>query len=141
MIKFSNLILSLIICGIVFINSGPALAQSTEERFRDLFVTAGYATAFGAALGAATLSFKTNPENHLRFIAVGASLGFIGGSALGSYVVFSPIFSYNEPKYGPTETQWANSRAPVTLSPSFEIKRGGQVNLSGINSQWTLAKF
>ena len=67
--------------------------QSTEDRFHDLFVTAGYATAFGAALGAAALSFTAEPEQHLKYVAVGASLGFIGGSAMGTYIIFSPIFT------------------------------------------------
>ena len=128
-------------CAVLFMSSGQALAQSTEERFRDLFVTAGYATALGAALGAATLSFKSNPEDNLRFIAVGASLGFIGGSFLGSYVVFSPMFSFNDVEPKANKTEWAVGSTPMTLSPSFEIKHDGRVNLRGINGQWTLAQF
>lgn len=79
------------------IKPSQALAQSTEERFHDLFVTAGYSTAFGAALGAAFLSFTEQPSSKLRYVAVGASLGFIGGSLFGSYVVFSPIFADQRP--------------------------------------------
>lgn len=72
---------------------------STEEQFQDIFVTAGYATAFGAALGAAALTFSGNPERHLRYVAVGASLGFLGGSVLGSYLIFAPSFAWdNESK-------------------------------------------
>ena len=141
MVKNSRLIFSFLICGIFLINSSNGLAQSPEERFRDLFVTAGYATAFGAALGAATLSFKSRPENHLRFIAVGASLGFIGGSFLGSYVVFSPIFSLNQPNHKPLDTNWAFSQAPVSLSPTFDIQNRGRVRMTGVNGQWTLARF
>lgn len=73
--------------------AGPQ--PSTEEQFQDLFVTAGYATAFGAALGAAALTFSGSPERHLRYVAVGASLGFLGGSALGSYLIFAPTFASN----------------------------------------------
>ena len=141
MLKFSKLTLSLMVCGILFMSSGQALAQSTEERFRDLFVTAGYATAFGAALGAATLSFKTNPENHLRFIAVGASLGFIGGSVLGSYVVFSPMFSFNDSNSESGPPQWLATKRPITIIPSFEIKNDGRMSVTGIHGQWTLAQF
>ena len=61
-----------------------------EELFQDVFVTAGYCTAFGAALGVAVVALHENPTDNLRYIAVGASLGFIGGSLLGTYVVFSP---------------------------------------------------
>lgn len=78
-----------------FVRSPTLNAQSirAEERFQDLFVTAGYGTAFGAALGTALLSFQEEPNKKLRYIAVGASIGFIGGSLLGSYIVFSPVFS------------------------------------------------
>ena len=78
----------------------PCQAQmiTTEERFQDLFVTAGYGTAFGAAFGAALLSFQAKPQDNLRFIAIGASVGFIGGSLLGTYVIFSPtLVSSTEP--------------------------------------------
>lgn len=71
--------------------SSAAQAQSTEQRFNDLFITAGYSAAFGATLGLAALSFAERPEKHLNWVAVGASLGFIGGSVMGSYIVFSPL--------------------------------------------------
>lgn len=70
-----------------------AQVVSTQERFQDLFTTAGYGTAFGAALGAAILPFQNNPEKNLRLVAIGASVGFIGGSLLGSYIVFTPGFT------------------------------------------------
>ena len=73
--------------------SEAAQAQTVEERFQDLFVTAGYATAFGAAIGTAFLAFHEDPSAHLRYVAVGASLGFLGGSVLGSYIIFSPMMS------------------------------------------------
>lgn len=76
----------------LYFASSIAKAQSTEERFQDLFVTAGYSTAFGAALGAAFLSFTSNPAQNVKYVAVGASAGFIGGSILGSYLIFSPVF-------------------------------------------------
>lgn len=63
----------------------------TEQQFHDLFITAGYSTAFGAALGAAFLGLMDDPAGNLRFIAIGASLGFIGGSLLGTYMIFSPV--------------------------------------------------
>lgn len=85
----------LVLAGAIFLGLGSsrATAQSTEERFQDLFVTAGYATAFGAALGAAMLSFVSDPASELRYVAYGASLGFIGGSVMGTYVIFSPMLS------------------------------------------------
>ena len=76
-------------------------AQSMEQRFQDVFITAGYSTAFGAALGAASIALGTGPggaeDNYRNLdpIAQGASIGFILGSAMGSYVVFSPMFQVN----------------------------------------------
>ena len=85
----------LVLAGAIILSMGStrAAAQTTEERFQDLFVTAGYATAFGAALGAAMLSFVSDPASELRYVAYGASLGFISGSVMGTYVIFSPMLS------------------------------------------------
>ena len=87
-----RLIPILIINFALLANSRQAAAQATDERFQDLFVTAGYSTAFGAALGAAFLAFTDEPASQLRYVAMGASLGFIGGSILGTYIIFSPMF-------------------------------------------------
>ena len=118
----------------------PGYSQSTEERFQDLFITAGYATAFGAALGAAALSFKENPEDHLRFVAVGASLGFIGGSALGSWIIFSPMFTANARSTAPD--LWATAPAPghLRLSPLLGTGAGG-LELKQIQGSMTLLEF
>lgn len=76
-------------------------SSSTEEQFQDLFVTAGYSTAFGAALGLALLSFSSDPSSELSTIAVGASLGFIGGSLLGTYMILAPSFVFHP---GPSQS-------------------------------------
>lgn len=84
---------------------GPAArAQSTEERFQDLFITAGYCTAFGAAAGTALL-FLVSPDaptENLKYVAMGASLGFLGGSILGTYVIFSPMMAQADQPIGST---------------------------------------
>lgn len=115
-------------------SSKIAFSQSTEERFQDLFTTAGYATAFGAAMGAAALSFKERPENHLKYVAIGASLGFIGGSILGSYIIFLPVFTTEVPS---GDQQLAQLHHPFdtlashTKSPKF----------SGLEIGWTIQTF
>ena len=81
-----------ILLSLITASSSYSQVVTTEQRFQDLFVTAGYGTAFGAAMGAAVLSFQNQPEENLRFVAIGASIGFITGSIFGSYVVFSPVF-------------------------------------------------
>lgn len=119
--------------------AGAARAQSTEERFQDLFVTAGYSTAFGAAMGAACLSFLPDPAANLRYIAVGASLGFIGGSILGTYIIFSPLLMADQSAVNQT---WAMERRPpdrggLLIQPTF-LESGRLARLDGAI---TLARF
>ncbi len=119
----------------------PARAQivSTEERFQDLFVTAGYGTAFGAAFGAALLSFTAKPQDNLRFIALGASVGFIGGSLLGSYVVFTPAFVSSNDEAAPYTPLDSATPNDFRIIPSFD--RSNVYKLRALESQWTLARF
>ncbi len=74
--------------------AGQSNFSSTEEQFHDLFLTAGYSTAFGAALGAAFIGLSQEPEANLHYIAVGASIGFISGSMLGTYIMVAPSFTH-----------------------------------------------
>ena len=126
---------TLLLCGEL-----RAQHPSTEERFQDLFITAGYGAAFGAALGAAALSFKTSPENHLRYVAIGASLGFIGGSALGSYVIFSPMFVENDKRDLYERDYWASNQREksISISPMISMQRA---KLTGIVGAANLARF
>lgn len=110
--------------------------QSSEERFQDLFSTAGYACAFGATLGVAALAFQPEPEKHLKFIAIGASLGFIGGSLLGSYVVFSPIFAGETTPSRPAATL---SQLPSPDSrPASIPKHSDDFAITGLSASWKL---
>lgn len=112
---------------------GRLYAQSAETKFQDVFITAGYATAFGAALGAASLSFVDRPQDHLQYVAVGASLGFISGSVLGTYLVLSPIAMEKAP--GPTDLAGTNPEA-LTIRPVFSGSR-----LMQIETMATLVRF
>jgi drug/metabolite transporter (DMT)-like permease len=94
--------LAAILLGAALLTSPSANAQSTEEKFNDLFVTAGYCTAFGAAIGTAFLAWTDDPSENLKYVAMGASLGFLGGSILGSYIIFSPGLVQEEGPQGST---------------------------------------
>ncbi len=119
-------------------NSGTAQAQSTEERFQDLFVTAGYCAAFGAALGTAALAFQANPSEKLSYVAMGASLGFIGGSVLGTYVIFSPGLSdTGEPNTNSLAMGTVPTRG-VVIHPVYDQKTR---SITSIESGFTLANF
>lgn len=126
------------ICVSVLMSSLPAVAQDdNDERFQDLFMTAGYTTALGAALGAAALTFKTRPENHLRYISIGASLGFIGGTALGSYMIFAPMAQVD----GERATGLALTPLPtgkIVIRPHISTTHPG---FSAIEAGWKIAQF
>ena len=94
-------VISIVLCATATVGAAAfqqqAIAQGTnsstsgfgsEDTFREVFYTAGYSAAFGAALGAALLPFFPSPSlSSLRYVAGGASIGFI----LGSGFAFSQI--------------------------------------------------
>lgn len=123
----------------IFLLSGVVRAQSTEEKFKDLFITAGYATAFGAALGAAALGFQNHPEVHLNYIAIGASMGFIGGSILGTYIILSPGFVTLDTQNTNTVQLAENlNKGQLLIRPIFNAK---SQRLSAIETGLKLAEF
>jgi hypothetical protein len=112
---------------------------SIEERFQDLFVTAGYCTAFGAALGTAMLAWTSEPAENLRYVAVGASMGFIGGSVLGTYVVFSPLVVDSRSGGGRRPDLLASHKNPgFSLQPIWDE---GKHTLTGLAGSVTFATF
>ena len=70
----------------------PLSSKITADRFHQVFTTAAYSTALGGAIGTAALVFTPQPSENLRFIAVGASIGFLSGILLGGYLAFIPSF-------------------------------------------------
>lgn len=120
------------------INQAAAQSFSTQERFQDLFVTAGYGTAFGAAMGAALLSFQDRPDESLRYVAIGASLGFITGSLLGSYIVFSPVFQTDTPQTSRLPLALTDSQATFTVRPTIDPHASQLSRLEGV---WTISRF
>ena len=116
---------------------------TTEEHFHDLFITAGYSTAFGAALGAAFIGLSEYPEENLKYIAMGASFGFITGSFLGTYIIFSPILSFDHAAQLGKETHLSSNLlqkkpSQLTLQPILNLR---QKALAGIKANWTILTF
>ena len=111
-----------LLCGLGALGAPQAFAIqkfSAEQGFQDLFITAGYSTAFGAALGAAVIGLKgEDPLGKLHYIAIGASTGFIAGSLLGTYIIFSPAIEFSNPKR-------AKSDPIEPMSPLSSTERGG----------------
>lgn len=124
--------LFILISTLILAYAHKSFAQNVEEKFQDIFITAGYATAFGAALGAAMLSFHSNPTQHLRYIAVGASLGFISGSIFASYIIFSPSFVKLEPneKYNNQIYITKNDKHILNINPVFDTSTSKLIALN-----------
>lgn len=128
MVNFKKIYRILVTCAILSMTkSAHAQMSQTQQQFQDLFATAGYGTAFGAAMGAATLPFQKHPERKLRSVAIGASIGFIAGSLAGGYMIF-------------TDRSYADVPKKV---PSFAIQPilDDSLNLEGIEGSYVLARF
>jgi drug/metabolite transporter (DMT)-like permease len=119
----------------VLLSSGAAKAQSTEEKFQDLFITAGYCTAFGAAVGTAFLAWTEDPTANLRYVAMGASLGFLGGSVLGSYIIFAPGLTDNSRPGEPGGSLLAHHaslpRQGLVLNPVYNVDTRKLASVAG----------
>jgi len=113
---------------------------TTEERFQDLFVTAGYSAAFGAALGAAFLAFEPNPSEKLQYISIGASLGFIGGSLAGTYIIFQPMFGAAPAEDSESSSLLARQdrQGTLLLRPRFDLESREFSRVEGV---YTLLTF
>lgn len=126
----------------VLLSSGAAKAQSTEEKFQDLFITAGYCTAFGAAVGTAFLAWTEDPTANLRYVAMGASLGFLGGSVLGSYIIFAPGLTDNSQPGEPGGSLLAHQtplpRQGLVVNPVYNVDTK---RLASVTGGMTLLNF
>jgi membrane associated rhomboid family serine protease len=118
--------------------SQAALADSEiESNFKDMFVTAGYSAAAGAAVGAALLAFQNEPMRHLKFLSVGASLGFLGGMSVGSWMVIAPIFAENN-QVSPTQLAEHSGHNRLIVRPWVDLTKK---SLSGLEAGVVFASF
>lgn len=96
------------------LNGADTGSQITSNRFQHIFTTAAYSAALGGAIGTAVLVFTPKPADNLRFIAIGASIGFLSGILLGSYLAFVPTVK-KSPSGGEAE------------GVAYESSLGGQI--------------
>jgi hypothetical protein len=98
LIKSALKSLALVAASFTVINSAAAqqrLAVKSDD-LRDVFMTAGYAAAFGAATGVALLPFLSGSvSSNMRVVAGGASIGFLLGSALSLYNISANLHATN----------------------------------------------
>ena len=131
-------LLVVLLCLIV---SAAARAETGDERFRNLLMISGYSTVIGAAFGAALLAFTAEPGENLDYIARGAAIGFLGGIAVGSFIVFSPLFiaepwSHNSSPMQQLELVLDPSLVDAKLTLSPVISRLGVTALAARVSLW-----
>lgn len=124
--------------------TASASALTLEHKYQEVFVSAGYATALGAAVGAALLSFKDEPTDNLRYVAIGASVGFFAGTIFGTYLVVAPSFAFNDAQdqdkpIGPTGFNTAQAKEyqlivqPTISTSSWKVR--------GVETGMVLARF
>ena len=131
MFRFLNLnshkITFAIIAGIACLPLGEIARANanTEEKFETVFTSAGYSTALGAGIGAALLAFTTSPKEKFHYITTGASVGFLGGAALGGYLVLVVESGTKSDRLDPRQKA-------VELRPNRP---------TGLRLDWTIAQF
>ena len=121
--------------------SVAARAETGEARFRNLLMISGYSTVIGAAFGAALLAFTAEPGENLDYIARAAAIGFLGGVAVGSFMVFSPLFieepwSHNSSPMQQLELVFDPSLVDARLTLSPVLSRRGVAALAARVSLW-----
>ena len=113
--------------------------SSLESSFQDMFVTAGYSAAAGAAIGAAALAFQDNPGRNLKFISIGASVGFVGGLLFGGWVALSPALAE-----GPSQLETLSPLLTTDQSSRFAVRpwiHSETWSIVGIEAGTVLARF
>ena len=98
-----------------------------NSNFEKVFTVAGYTTLIGAGVGTAALVFSDNPSENARYVAVGASVGFVAGCLFGGYLVVSPEFEDDGEKKAGATLESIDIKASLwgTDSLSFEAKLNG----------------
>jgi len=141
-VNIMKLLSVFVLCGALFV--GPKTSQAAtmtlEQKYQDVFVSAGYATALGAAVGAALLAFKEDPSEHLRYVAIGASVGFFAGTTFGTYLAVAPAFSSHD-KTGSKYIDYAGTglqERQLLVQPVIDQDTW---TLSGAQAGMVLAKF
>ncbi len=82
-----------LIFGFTFSHQIKAEEVQTTQLFKEIFITAGYTTLLGGLMGTAAMFMSSrHPKKNMRWIGIGASVGFFSGTALGTYLSFGPLF-------------------------------------------------
>lgn len=137
--SMARLLISFTIAASAIAPAIQAADMALESKYQDVFVSAGYATALGAGIGAALLSFQDKPTEHLKYVAVGASVGFFAGTAFGTYMVLKPSFALNdETKPQSTFVAGDAKAGQLVIQPTVSTSSW---SLRGVEAGMVLAQF
>ena len=75
----------LTVCWVVSLVLMSGVVEAQDPELEDIFMDGFYGGLAGALVGAAALSFTSEPKDHLNNIAIGAGVGVIVGTAYGIY--------------------------------------------------------
>lgn len=106
-------------------------SRAAAPEARLFMLTSTYGVMAGSLTGLASLAFYGSPGDHLRNIAVGASIGLYAGIFLGAYLIYGlpdPNKPYRPAPAAPTEKKDAEDKenplglqgslAPLSTPPS-----------------------
>ncbi len=121
MTKWTRCLISL--CLLMVLLTGTAFAQ--DPAIVDIFQNGVYGGLAGALVGAAALAFTEEPEDHLNYIAIGAGVGVIVGTAYGVYTATRPLAMIEDSRIRwslPTPQAVALRSGPDDQGPRIEYR-------------------
>jgi hypothetical protein len=74
--------------GIVIVCGAVSPTEVRADPTKEILLTSTYGVIAGSIVGLATLAFVSSPGDHLRNIALGASIGLYAGIGLGIYIAY-----------------------------------------------------
>jgi hypothetical protein len=78
----------------------PRSSYALSKNFKLYIMTSAYGVIAGTITGVASLAFYAEPKDHLRNVAMGASIGLYVGILLGTYMVYA-MPDKSKPKAAP----------------------------------------
>lgn len=122
-----------------------ARATTTESAFKDVFLTAGYSAVLGAGIGAALLGLSEKPSGKLRYIAIGASIGFLSGTFLGTCFVIYPTVSSGSSSRLTLNSEYKDQQEGGKAKPYDLVLRpvldGQSGKIKTLEADWLIARF
>ena len=118
---------------IVFVLVAPTKPVQAAPNTAKVFVlTSSYGVMAGSLTGLASLAFYSSPGDHLRNVAIGASLGLYMGIFLGAYLLYlQPDPNAPKPKVE-SEGETEEDARVILWTPTFAYTpdTGSQIGIA-----------